>query len=95
VTFKSTLSPLDAWLHNPNLDIVRTAYVGITLLDAALIRLHGIAVTTVQGDSAKAQARQQRLFHAQEIFNNSMRLASTAWNFVFLNPIVGVRKQDQ
>ncbi|KAF5343325.1 hypothetical protein D9756_011578 [Leucocoprinus leucothites] len=81
---KSTSPPLDTWLRNPNIDAVRTAYVGITLLDAALIRLHGAAAA--QGDD---KARQQRVITAQEIINNAVRLASASWNFGFLNPIIG------
>ncbi|KAJ3565337.1 hypothetical protein NP233_g7695 [Leucocoprinus birnbaumii] len=85
LNLKATLPPFETWLRNPNIDVVRTAYVGLTLLDAALIRLHGVAAT--HGDE---KAMQQRMMSAQNIFNNSMRLASASWNFGYLNPIIGI-----
>lgn len=85
MTFKSSLPQFETWLRNPNVDIVRTVYVGVTLLDAALIRFHGVAAS--QGDE---RARQLCVISAQEIFNNSIGLAASSWNFGFLNPIIGV-----
>ncbi|KAF9444274.1 hypothetical protein P691DRAFT_677919 [Macrolepiota fuliginosa MF-IS2] len=82
--FKSSLPPFETWLRNPNMDIVRTAYVACTLLDAALIRFHGIAAA--QGDE---KAPQLRMISAQETFNNSIRLMGASWNFGFLDPIIG------
>ncbi|KXN90893.1 hypothetical protein AN958_03423 [Leucoagaricus sp. SymC.cos] len=84
LNLKSTLPPFETWLRNPNIGIVRTAFVGVTLLDAALIRLHSVAAA--QGDD---RAHQQAILCAQEIFSNSMRLAAASWNFGFLNPVIG------
>lgn len=85
MSLKSSLPPFEAWLRNTNMDIVRTAYVGTVLLDAALIRFHGAAAA--QGDE---KARQLRVISAQEIFTHSINLAASSWNFRFLNPIIGV-----
>lgn len=85
LTFKSTLPPLDMWLRTQSIDFIRTAYVGITLLEAALINFHAIAVR--QGDE---KAHQLSLISAHEIFTNSINLASASWNFGFLNPIIAV-----
>ncbi|XP_006455026.1 hypothetical protein AGABI2DRAFT_180246 [Agaricus bisporus var. bisporus H97] len=83
LTFKSTLPPLDMWLRTQSIDFIRTAYVGITLLEAALINFHAIAIR--QGDE---KAHQLSLISAHEIFTNSINLASASWNFGFLNPII-------
>lgn len=85
MAFKTSLPPFETWLRNPNIDMIRTAYIGVTLLGAALIELHGCAAT--QGDE---KARQLRVISAQEIFNNSINLVSASWNLGFLNPIIGV-----
>jgi hypothetical protein len=86
MVFKSTLPPFETWLRNRSTDFIRTAYVGITLLEAALISFHNI--TSGQGDE---KAQQLSLNSAHEIFTNSIKLASTSWNLGFLNPIIGVR----
>lgn len=85
MSLKGSLPPFETWLQNPNMDIVRTAYAGTVLLDAALIRFHGAAAA--QGDE---KGRHLRVISAQEIFNNSINLAAGSWNFHFLNPIIGV-----
>lgn len=85
MTLKSSLPPFETWLRNPNMDTVRTAYVGTVLLDAALVRFHDAAAA--QGDE---KARQLRVISAQDIFNNSINLAVGSWNFGFLNPVIAV-----
>jgi hypothetical protein len=83
--FKATLPPLETWLRNQSIDFIRTVYVGITLLEAALINFHSIS--SGQGDE---KAQQLSLISAHEIFTNSIKLASASWNLGFLNPIIGV-----